>query len=184
LVELIALTKERPGKVFMAMPQAGSPPHIVALLLQRSTGMDVTLVPHKAAGEALNAVMSGEIPLLFDAPTAIAPQVQAGRLKALTVTGREREPLLPDTPTARESGFEVLGEAWIGLVAPRGTAASVIERLNHDLSTIMTSTEMRDVMARLSFRTLSSTPAQFGALIRQEHTKWASVIRDAGLKLE
>ena len=184
LVELVALTKDRPGKVFMAMPQAGSPPHIVALLLQRATGIDVTLVPHKAAGEALNAVMSGEIPLLFDAPTAIAPQVQAGRLKALTVTGREREPLLPDTATARESGFEVLGEAWIGLVAPRGTAAGVIERLNHELSAIMTSTEMRDVMARLSFRTLSSTPAQFGSLIRQEHAKWASVIRDAGLKLE
>jgi tripartite-type tricarboxylate transporter receptor subunit TctC len=184
LGDLVALARDKPGKLFVAMPQAGSPPHIVALLLQRATGIELTMVPHKAATEALSAVMSGEIPLLFDAPTAIAPQVQAGRLKALAVTGREREPLLPDTATATESGFEVQGEAWIGLVAPRGTPAGVIERLNHELGSIMSSTEMREVMARLSFRTLSSTPGEFGSLIRQEHAKWAPVIRDAALKLE
>ena len=144
----------------------------------------VTLVPHRSAADAVNAVISGQIPLLFDAPTAIAPLVQAGRLKALTVTGRQREPLLPDTSTATESGFDVPGEAWIGVVAPRRTPPAIVQRLNRDLGAIMASTEMGSAMAKLSFRTLSSTPEDFGALIRQEHVKWAAVIRDAGLKLE
>ena len=184
LVDLVALAKRQPGQLFMAMPQAGSPPHIVALLLKRATGIDVTLVPHKSAADATNAVVGGEIPLLFDAPTAIAPLVQAGRLRALAVTGRQREPLLPDTATARESGFDVLGEAWIGVVAPRRTPGEIVQRLNRELATIMSSAEMGSVMAKLSFRPMSSSPEDFAALIRQEHTKWGAVIREAGLQLE
>lgn len=184
LVDLVALAKRQPGQLFMAMPQAGSPPHIVALLLQRATGIDVTLVPHKSAADATNAVIAGEIPLLFDAPTAIAPLVQAGRLRALAVTGRQREPLLPDTSTARESGFEVLGEAWIGLVAPRRTPADIVQRLNRELATIMGSTEMGRAMAKLSFRPLSSSSEDFGKLILHEHAKWSVVIREANLQLE
>jgi tripartite-type tricarboxylate transporter receptor subunit TctC len=129
-------------------------------------------------------VIAGEIPLLFDAPTAIATLVQAGRLRALAVTGRQREPLLPDTPTARESGFDVLGEAWIGLVAPRHTPTDIVQRLNRELATIMSSAEVASAMARLSFRPMSSSPQDFAALIRQEHEKWGVVIREANLRLE
>jgi len=184
LADLVALAKREPHQLFMAMPQAGSPPHIVALLLERATGMDVTLVPHKSAAEATNSVVSGEIPLLFDAPTAIAPLVQAGRLRALAVTGEQREPLLPDTLTARESGFDVLGEAWIGLVAPRRTPADIVQRLNRELAAIMSGSDIGTAMARLSFRPMSSSPEEFGALIRQAHAKWGTVIREAGLRLE
>jgi tripartite-type tricarboxylate transporter receptor subunit TctC len=184
LADLVALAKRQPGQLFMAMPQAGSPPHIVALLLERATGIKMTLVPHKSAADATNAVISGEIPLLFDAPTAIAPLVQAGRLRALAVTGQRREPLLPDTLTARESGFDILGEAWIGVVAPRRTPAEIVQRLNHELAAIMGNVEMATAMARLSFRPMTSSAEDFGVLIRQEHAKWGVVIRDAGLQLE
>ena len=184
LADFVALAKRQPGQLFVAMPQAGSPPHIVALLLERATGIDVTLVPHRSAADATNAVIAGEIPLLFDAPTAIAPLVQAGRLRAIAVTGRQREPLLPETLTARESGFDLIGEAWIGLVAPRRTPTEVVQRLNRELAAIMASTEIASTMARLSFRPLSSSPGDFGALIQQEHAKWSTVIRDAGLRLE
>jgi tripartite-type tricarboxylate transporter receptor subunit TctC len=184
LVDFVALAKRRPGQLFVAMPQAGSPPHIVALLLERATGIDVTLVPHKSAADATQAVISGEIPLLFDAPTAIAPLAQAGRLRALAVTGRQREPLLPDTLTARESGFDLLGEAWIGLVAPRRTPVDIVQRLNRELGAIMASPEMAGTMAMLSFRPMRSSAEEFDALIRQEHAKWGTIIRDAGLRLE
>jgi len=184
LGDFVILAKRQPGQLFVAMPQAGSPPHIVALLLERATGIDVTLVPHKSAAEATNAVIAGEIPLLFDAPTAIAPLAQAGRLRAIAVTGRQREPLLPDTSTARESGFDLLGEAWIGLVAPRRTPTEVVQRLNRELVAIMASTEIGSTMAKLSFRPMTSSPEDFGALIQQEHAKWGAVIRDAGLRLE
>lgn len=184
LADLVALAKRQPGQLFMAMPQAGSPPHIVALLLERATGMKLTLVPHKSAADATNSVISGEIPLLFDAPTAIAPLVQAGRLRALAVTGQQREPLLPDTLTARESGFDILGEAWIGVVAPRRTPAEIVQRLNRELAAIMGSVEMATAMARLSFRPMRSSAEEFGVLILQEHAKWGVVIREAGLQLE
>lgn len=184
LREFVTLAKAQPGKYFVAIPQSGSPPHIVALLLNRATGVDVTMVPHKSGSDAVNAVVSGEIPLLFDAPTIISNQVLAGKLGALTVTGRQREPALPDTPTASESGFDVQGEAWIGLAAPRGTPTAVVQRLNREIGTVLADGEMQALMAKLSFRTLASTPEDFRTLIRQEHTKWSAVIRDAGLRLE
>jgi tripartite-type tricarboxylate transporter receptor subunit TctC len=184
LAEFITLAKAQPGKLFVAIPQLGSPPHIVALLLNKATGIDVTMVPHTSGSDAVKAVVSGEIPLLFDAPTILSSQVQAGKLKALAVTGRQREPVLPDTPTAGESGFKVLGEAWIGLVAPSGTPAAIVQRLNRELAIVLATSEMNSLMARLGFRTLASTPEAFAGLIRDEHVKWAAVIRDAGLKVE
>lgn len=184
LGEFVAQARAQPGKFFIAIPQSGSPPHVVALLLNRAAGIDVTMVPHKSGADAVNAVVSGEIALLFDAPTIISNQVKAGKLKALAVTGRQRDPALPNTPTASEAGFDVQGEAWIGLVAPRGTPAAVVQRLNREVGAIVSSSEMSAAMARLSFRTLSSTPEAFGSLIRDEHRKWSAVIRDAGLRLE
>jgi tripartite-type tricarboxylate transporter receptor subunit TctC len=184
LQEFVAQAKARPGKLFVAMPQLGSPPHIVALLLNRATGIDVTMVPHKSGADAVNAAVSGEIPLLFDAPTIISNQVKAGKLKALAVTGQAREPALPDTPTAGESGFAVQGEAWIGMVAPRGTPTAIIQRLNRELTSILAGTDMSGLMAKLGFRTMASSPEAFAGLIRDEHAKWATVIREAGLKVE
>lgn len=184
LPEFVALAKSQPGKFFIAMPQMGSPPHIVALLLNRATGIEVTMVPHKSGGEAVTAVVSGEIPLLIDAPTIISPQVKAGRLKTLIVTGRQREASLPGTPTAYESGLALDGEAWIGLVAASGTPAAVVQQLNRVVTGVMTTPEMRERMALLSFRTLSSTPEEFRDLIRDDRMKWGAVIRGAGLKLE
>lgn len=184
LGEFVALAKAQPGKYFVAMPQSGSPPHIVALLLNRATGIDVTMVPHKSGSEAVNAVVSGEIPLLFDAPTIISNQVAAGKLKALAVTGQRREPSLPDAPTAKEAGFDVQGDAWIGLVAPRGTPTAIVQRLNREVGAILSAPEMDASMARLGFRTMTSTPETFRTLIHDEHRKWSVLIRDAGLRLE
>jgi len=142
------------------------------------------MVPHTSGADAVNAVVSGQIPLLFDAPTIISNQVRAGKLKALVVTGRQREPVLPETPTALEGGFDVQGEAWIGLVAPRGTPPAVVQRLNREVSSVMERSDIRQAMAGLSFRTLASTPEAFRALIEADHVKWSAVIREAGLRLE
>jgi tripartite-type tricarboxylate transporter receptor subunit TctC len=184
LAEFVSQAKAKPGALFIGMPQLGSPPHVVALLLNRAAGIDVKMVPHKSGADAMNAALSGEIPLIIEAPTTIAPQVQAGKLKALAVTGRQREPLLPGTPTLMESGLALHGEAWIGLVAPARTPAPVAERLNRELRSVMDAPEMRAVMARMSFRVMSGTPDEFRRLIAEEHAKWGPAIRDAGLKLQ
>ena len=179
------MAKAQPGKLFVAMPQAGSPPHVIALLLARAAGVEFTMVPHKSGTEAMALVLSGEVPLFIDAPTIISPQVKAGKLKALVVTGREREAALPNVPTAHESGLPgVQGEAWIGVVAPAGTPSPIVQRLNRDLRAALQAPEMRELMARLSFRTLDATPEQFRKLIAEEHATWSGIIRGANLKLD
>ena len=185
LKDVVSAAKAEPGKLFVAMPQAGSPPHVIALLLARAAGVEFTMVPHKSGTEAMSMVLSGNVPLFIDAPTIISPQVKAGKLKALVVTGREREPALPDVPTAEESGLSgVQGEAWIGVVAPAGTPAPIVQRLNRDLARVVLAPEMRELLARLSFRTLQATPEEFRKRIAQEHATWSAVIRGANLKLD
>jgi tripartite-type tricarboxylate transporter receptor subunit TctC len=91
---------------------------------------------------------------------------------------------LPDAPTAKEAGFDVQGDAWIGLVAPRGTPTAIVQRLNREIGAILSAPEMDASMARIGFRTMTSTPEAFRTLIHDEHRKWSVLIRDAGLKLE
>ena len=185
LDDVVRAAKEQPGKLFVAMPQAGSPPHVIALLLARAAGVEFTMVPHKSGTEAMAMVLSGNVPLFIDAPTIISPQVRAGKLKALVVTGPEREPALPGVPTAGESGLPgVKGEAWIGVVAPAGTPAPIVQRLNRELHAALQTTQMRELLARLSFRTLHASPQEFRKLIDEEHATWSGIIRGANLKLD
>jgi tripartite-type tricarboxylate transporter receptor subunit TctC len=185
LAELAKIAHRGGPRPFVAMPQTGSPPHVVALLLQREVGMDLNMVPYKAGAEAVAAAVAGNVPLVIEAPTSIAPQVRAGKLKALVVTGRQREPGLPDTPTLSESGFAgIEGEAWIGLVAPAGTPPTVIARVHRELSTILAKPEVREQMATLGFRTLATTPESFARLIADERVKWGAIIRSANLKVD
>ena len=185
LQEMISAAKAGPRKLFVAMPQAGSPPHVVALLLNRASAIDVTMVAHKSGTDAIVAVLGGQIPLVIDAPTIIAPHVKAGRLKALVVTGREREPELPDIPTAIESGLGgVEGEAWIGIVAPSGTPLAIVNRLNRAFARVMEEPETKKIMATMSFRTITASPEDFGRMIRDDHAKWGPIIRSAGLRID
>jgi tripartite-type tricarboxylate transporter receptor subunit TctC len=115
----------------------------------------------------------------------VAEHVKAGSLKALAVTGHVRDRELPDVPTVGEAGFPaVLGEAWIGLVAPAGTPAEIVERLNRDVTVVLQDPSLRSRLEGLSFATVTGSPAQFRALIREEHARWGVVIREAGLKLD
>jgi tripartite-type tricarboxylate transporter receptor subunit TctC len=184
LADFVAAARAAPGGLFLAVPQLGSPPHVVALFLARAAGISLTVVPHKSGADAVTAVLTGSVPLIMEAPTSIAPLVQAGSLRALAVTGAQREPLLPKTPTVSEEGLKVQAEAWIGLVAPRGTSPVIVQRLNRELATLSQAPEMRTLLARLAFRPLSSSPEEFGRLIREEHARWGPAIRDARLTLE
>jgi tripartite-type tricarboxylate transporter receptor subunit TctC len=184
LADYVRLANAKHGQLFVAVPQLGSPPHVLGLLLDRAAGISVSMVPHRSGADALNAVVSGSIPLIIEAPTSVAPLVEAGKLRAIAVTGREREALLPQVPTAREGGIDIDGEAWIGMVAPRGTPQEVVQRLNRELNAILQDPDMRAAMQRLGFRTLKATPEVFSKLLRDEHAKWGPTIRDAGLKLE
>jgi tripartite-type tricarboxylate transporter receptor subunit TctC len=142
-------------------------------------------VPYKGGIEAVAAAVAGDVPLVIEAPTAIAPQVSAGKLKGLMVTGRQRVPSLPNTPTAIESGFADLeAEAWIGLVAPAGTAAPRIARLNAALADVLAMPQTKERLASLGFLPFINGPQDFEKLMAAERIKWSAVIRNARLKLD
>ena len=181
----VARAKAEPGRILFGTTQLGSPPDVFARFLVRTVGADVVFVPFKSGLEGMNGALRGDVQLFVDSPLILREQVRAGRLKALAVTGRTREKELPDVPTLAESGFPaVLGEPWIGLVAPAHTPADVVDRLNREITGILDNAEMRERLQRLSLVPLTGSPAQFGALIRDEHARWSTVIREAGLKLD
>jgi tripartite-type tricarboxylate transporter receptor subunit TctC len=184
LAELIASAKERAGKLFVATAPAGTPPHVFGHLLARATSIEATLVPYKSGPDALTGVMRGEVQVMVDSPAIIVPQVKAGTIKVLAVTGRSRDVELPNVPTVAEAGMPSLQcETWFGLVAPSRTPADIITRLNRDVADILARSDIRERLATLGFLPLSTTPEAFRKLVQDEHVRWGAVIREAGLKL-
>jgi len=185
LAGLVALARAQPGKLSIGTAGNGSPPDLVARLLVRAAGIDVALIPFRTCPEGLTGVMRGDVQVFIDAPPMIAPQAKAGTVKVLAVTGRAREPELPDVQTVAEAGFpDVRGEAWIGLVAPRGTPKEVSARLSHEIAGILNAPDVVQRLAVLSFRPFIETSDAFRALIADEHKRWGPIIREAGIKLD
>jgi tripartite-type tricarboxylate transporter receptor subunit TctC len=182
--DFVTAAKAQPGRIFVGVPANGSPPHLIAEMMVRSAGIEVTFVPFKAP-DALTAVLRGDVQVAVDAPLMFTPHVKDRTLKVLAVTGRAREDALPDVPTIAESGFAgIEGEAWIGVVAPAGTPRDIVHRLNREIATVLAIHELRDRLLALSFTPLPATPDEFRALIRDGHARWAVIIREAGLKLD
>jgi tripartite-type tricarboxylate transporter receptor subunit TctC len=185
LPELVALAKSNPGAIQYAIPQLGSPPHVIALSLQHVAGIDLAAVPYRSALDALSSVLNGDVPLLFDAPPLVAEHVKAGKLKALLVSSRKRSALLPSTPTLAESGFaSVRGEAWIGLVGPARTAEAVIMLLNERVAEALRTPALTQYYQVAGWRVVGGSVEEFAATIRDDHATWSKFIRDAGIKLE
>ena len=183
--EFVAIAKAQPGNLLVATTQVGSPPHVFALLIANASGVKVTLVPHKSGVDGMTAVMRGDVQLFIDAPTMIAPQVKAGSVKALAVTGHSREAELPGVPTVAEVGFpSAQAEAWIGLVAPANTPTQIVSRINAELMTILSNADFRHRLEKLSFAPLIGSPEQFRTLIEQDHARWGPLIRQAGITLD
>jgi tripartite-type tricarboxylate transporter receptor subunit TctC len=182
---LVSATKGRAVPIALGTTQVGSPPHVFAHLLLRATGMEVTIVPYKSGAEGLAALVRGDVQLFVDAPTIVVPQVRAGTIKALVVTGRLRDPELPDVPTVAEAGYpSAEAEAWIGLVAPAATPAAITARLNGTIQTILNRADIQQSLRALSFEPMPLSTEAFGELIRRDHERWRPVIKEAAISLD
>jgi tripartite-type tricarboxylate transporter receptor subunit TctC len=185
LGEMVALAKARGDSLTIGTAGAGSPPHVVALMLARAAGITPTILPYKSGAEGVLDAVRGDVPVFVDAPTIIVPQARAGKLKVLAVTGRAREAALPEVPTVAEAGLPLAeGEAWIGLVGPAGMPAQIVAKLNREVGAALDGPEVLQRLAAMSFVPMRSTAAEFGALIRAEHARWKEIIVAAGLKLD
>src|SRR5215208_5586736 len=185
LDEIIALSRRQPGKLLIGVPPNGSPPHIAAILFLQVTGLSANLVPFGSGPAALTATMRGDVQLFMDGPSIIAPQVNDRALRALVVTSSRRQDTLPEVPTLAEAGFpKAEMESWMGLVAPRRTPEEVIARLSLESRAILETDDYTRKLRTLGFLPRSASPAEFAALIEQEHRRWSEVLRTAGVKLD
>ena len=182
--ELLALARARPGKLNYASSGNGTVTHLAGELLKLMGRVDIVHVPYKGGAPALTALVSGETDMSFENALIIVPQIKAGRVRALAVTGARRSPLLPALPTIGETlpGYGASG--WYGLVAPAATPKDALAKLN---AAAIQALRAADVAARLSAQgaePVGNTPAEFAAFIRSEIDKWANLVKVARMKPE
>jgi tripartite-type tricarboxylate transporter receptor subunit TctC len=185
LRELIAAAKASPGSIAFGHGGNASAMHLSGELLKMMAGIDLTAVPYKGSGPVATDVLGGQVPLgVVDVPSAIA-NVKAGKIRALAVTTSRRIAVAPEIPTFAEAGvpgYESIG--WFGAVAPAGTPAPIVERLNAEMAAALAAPDVRERMLAAGVEPLTDTPQEFAAFIRAENRKWARVIKSAKIKVE
>lgn len=185
VTELLRLAKDNPGVLNFGSAGAGTPPHMAGELFRRMAHIDVVHIPYKGAAPALMDLMGGRLTYTIDNMAIQLPQVRAGTIRALAVTGSQRLATLPDIPTVSESGLAGYEyETWMGVSAPVGTPAEIIDRLNLEIAKILATPDARAWFAAQGGVPVIETPEQFARLIKTEHARWGVIIREAGIKIE
>lgn len=177
--DFIAKARTQPGRLNYGSSGNGTLNHLVMETFKAQTGTFIVHIPYRGTGQAMADLMAGQIDLMFDAAITAVPQVKAGKLQALAVSGGRRLPELPQVPTFDELGLkDFQGNLWIGLLAPAGTPAPVLQRLNDELQTVLKKPEVRTRMATLGFEPLPGPPAALPAHMQAVQDAWARVVRE------
>jgi tripartite-type tricarboxylate transporter receptor subunit TctC len=178
--QLIALAREQPGKLSYASPGVGTPQHIGTELLKIMAGVNITHVPYK--GAVFTDVIGGRVTMTLQNAAAILPTIRDGRMRAVAQTSLKRSPNIPDLPTVAESGFPGFeAVSWFGLLVPAATPAAVVNRLHQDSLKVLAQPDMRASLTKLGLDSVGSSPSELGATIKSDITKWAKVIKEAGI---
>ena len=173
LHEFIALAKSKPGVLNYASSGPGTPYHMAGELFKAMTGTDVVHVP------------GGQVQMMFDAITTMAPNVLAGQVRALATTGPRRSTVLPDVPTAAEAGVAGYeATIWLGIMAPVGTPKPIVDRLNAEIGAILARPDLRLAWAKQGAEAMPMTTAEFEAFLHRDIEKWANVVKISGAKVE
>jgi len=185
LKELIAFARQRPDQLSYATAGIGSTGHLATELFLNMTGTKMVHVPFKANPIAVIDVIAGNVPVMFDLVLTGAPQVKAGKLRALAVTSPQRLPLLPDVPTATEAGLSGFdANVWLGMLGPAALSRDIVNRLNTEVNRIVRLPEIVKRFNDLGVEPAGGTPEAFAALHKADFGKWQKVVRDAKIKLE
>jgi tripartite-type tricarboxylate transporter receptor subunit TctC len=183
--QLLALARQRPGRLNYASSGTGTPYHMAGELFKAMSGTYLVHIPYKGSSGARTDVLGGQVDLMFDAVTTMVEQVKAGKVKALATTGRQRSAVLPEVPTVSESGVPSYeATIWLGLMAPRGTPPAVINRLNEAVTRIVSQQDVQQGWGKQGATAMVMAPAAFDKYVADDIQKWARLIQSARIKAD
>ena len=185
LKDFVAYAKANPGKINYASAGNGSPLHLAAELFKARAGVNMVHVPYKGGGPATAAILAGEVQAVFGSLTSVVPQIKAGKLTAIGVTGAKRSTLAPEYATIAElgyPGFEMT--SWYGVLLPAKSPPAVTAKLNAGINESLQAKDVIDSLKRQGLDATGGAPEVFAAHIKSELAKWAKVVKDAGIKAD
>jgi tripartite-type tricarboxylate transporter receptor subunit TctC len=182
--ELVALLKANPGKYSFASSGSGATSHLMSVLFNSMAGVNAVHVPYKGSSQSITDVVNGQIAYTIETVPAVAGLAKAGKLRALAVTSAKRAQALPEVPTIAETlpGYEMFG--WIGFMAPAGTPKSVIDRLSAETRRIMDDPELKQRFLAAGLEPAGNTPAEFAEFMKKQNDRYASIVKQSGVKAD
>jgi tripartite-type tricarboxylate transporter receptor subunit TctC len=185
LQELIALAKSEPGKLNYASSGPGTPYHMAGELFKSMAGLDIVHVPYKESSGARTGVLGGQVEMMFDAVTVMNEHVKAGKVRALATSGKVRSAVMPDVPTLTEAGvpgYEAV--IWLGLMAPKKTPPAIVNRLNAEVTKIVSRSDTKAEWAKQGATAMPMAPDAFGKFLADDIVKWERVVKVSGARVD
>lgn len=183
LQDLIEQARKTPGKINYASSGIGSTAHLLMELLQRTANISLTHVPYKGGAPALQDVLGGVVPTIVAPPNTAIPFVKQGTLKVLAISSAERDPALPDVPTFKELNYpQLTASAWVGLSAPKGTPAEIVNKVNAAIATAMQDPDLKSQLLALGMVPMTMSPAQYTELVRSDTERWGQLTKSLNIK--
>ncbi len=185
LAELIQLAKSKPGKLNFASSGTGTPYHMAGELFNSMAGVNITHIPYKGSSGARTDIIGGQVDMMFDAVTTMNEFVKENKVKAIATTGKNRSAIMASTPTVGEAGvpkFEAT--IWLGIMAPKATPSEIVTQLNNAIRKVIARQDVKDLWAKQGALPLSMTVPEFNQYLEADISKWAAIVKSAGIKPE
>ncbi len=182
--DLVDLAKAKPGTLTFASSGIGAAAHLTTELLMLTTGTKLIHVPYKGTAPALLDLSGGQVTMMMDTPGSMLPHSRAGRIRALAMASEKRVAVAPELPTFIESGVQVVGGTWVGILAPAGTPRDVVNTLSREMQQVLKRQDLKDRFLQLGIDPVGNTPEEFTHFLKDEVAKWGKVIRAANVKVE
>ena len=185
VAELVAYARERPGQLNYASSGNGSGQHLFMAMFASMANINIVHVPYRGSGQATTDLLGGTVPMAMPGLAGMLSHIKAGKLRALATTGAARSPQLPEVPTLAEAGVAGYSAyVWLGLLAPKGTPAAIVERLHRELKEALAVPEVKAYFNEAGIEAVGSTPAEFESYFREERDRWARIVKDTGAKVD
>jgi tripartite-type tricarboxylate transporter receptor subunit TctC len=184
LKELVDWAKANPTKANYATPAAGTLPHFLGVMFGREAKIDMRMVPYRGSAAGLADVVAGHIPMIFTTTADLVQMYQGKRIRVLATSDKERSPFLPDVPTFREAGFDLVATGWYGMFAPAKTPPDVVERLNKVIVAAVQSADVKDRMRAFGLQPTGTSTAEFTEIVKADSATWAPAVKASGFTPE